>query len=102
LCSRNFFGCWLHLNIIHCGSMKAWRWHNAVNLGKFFFQHYALQNKGVDWIQLAHDRDQWRVLVNTIIIFHLFKTSIFTCGNFRLIRVHHSIYSMGAGVAQSV
>jgi hypothetical protein len=21
---------------------------------------------GMDWIDLAHDRDQWRVLVNTI------------------------------------
>jgi hypothetical protein len=22
---------------------------------------------GIDWIELAHDRDQWRVLVNTAI-----------------------------------
>jgi hypothetical protein len=21
---------------------------------------------GIDWIDLAHDRDQWRVLVNTV------------------------------------
>jgi hypothetical protein len=22
---------------------------------------------GVDWIELAHDRDQWKALVNTVI-----------------------------------
>jgi hypothetical protein len=26
---------------------------------------------GMDWIDLAHDRDQWRVLVNTVINLHV-------------------------------
>jgi hypothetical protein len=26
---------------------------------------------GMDWINLAQDRDQWRVLVNTVMNFHV-------------------------------
>ena len=32
--------------------------------------HYESGRKGVHWIDLAHDRDKWRSLVNTVIVFH--------------------------------
>jgi hypothetical protein len=34
--------------------------------------------KGVDWIHLAQDRNQWRVLVNTVMYFWI----LYNVGNF--------------------
>jgi hypothetical protein len=34
---------------------------------------YLLEKSGVDWIDLAQDRDQWKVLVNTVMILRVSK-----------------------------
>jgi hypothetical protein len=40
--------------------------HNNINM-----DHREIGLDGMDWINLAQDRDQWRALVNTIIHFML-------------------------------
>jgi hypothetical protein len=44
-----------------CGrSRRRWEDNIRMNLWKIWWQ-------GVDWIDLAQDREQWRALVNTVI-----------------------------------
>jgi hypothetical protein len=46
------------------------RWVNNIKIDL-----REIGSDGMDWIELAQDRDQWRALVNTVRTFGFFKTA---------------------------
>jgi hypothetical protein len=59
------------------GNKSIWatrsRWEDNINM---YLQEVGCGD--IDWIELAHDRDRWRALVNAVIIFRGFQDA----GNF--------------------